>query len=222
MRRPRVLLADDHTIVAEGLASLLSEDCDLVGSVRDGAALLEAAREVQPDVIVTDISMPRLNGLDALRALRRQGVTAKVIMLTMHADSQLALEALASGAAGYLLKHCAGDELITAVREVMRGRTYISPSLAGEVRVRSREGEGRHPARAKGLTSRQRQVLELIATGRTMKEIAAALNLSTRTVESHKYQMIESLNLRTTADLVRYAVQMGLVGAPATGPVVEE
>lgn len=219
MGRARVLLADDHTIVAEGLSRLLREDFELLGSVADGAALIEAASRLRPDVIVADISMPRINGLDAIRELRRQGIQAKMVMLTMHADPQLALEALQSGAAGYVLKHSAGDELITAVREVLRGRTYVTALIASEVRAVTGEVEGRHAGRSMGLTPRQRQVLQLIAEGRTMKEIAAELNLSTRTVESHKYQMIEVLSLRTTADLVRYAVQMGLVpDAPAAAP----
>jgi len=222
MGRPRVLLADDHTIVAEGLEGLLSEDFDLVGSVRDGAALVEAASRLLPDVIVTDISMPRMNGLDAIRELRRRrGSTAKIVVLTMHADPQLAVEALRGGAAAYLLKHSAGDELIAALREVLRGRTYVTALIAREVRVALGEMEGRQPARSLGLTTRQRQVLQLIAEGRTMKEIAASLNVSTRTVESHKYQMIEALGLRTTADLVRYAVQLGLTPAspaPARPP----
>jgi DNA-binding NarL/FixJ family response regulator len=216
MGRARVLLADDHTIVAEGLEGLLGEDFDLVGSVRDGAGLLEAAIRLRPDVIVTDISMPGLNGLDAIRELRRQGSDARIVMLTMHADPQLALEALRSGAAAYLLKHSAGEELITAVHEVLHGRTYITALIAEEVRAAIREPGVRPPARSTSLTGRQRQVLQLIAEGRTMKEIAAALNLSTRTVESHKYQMIEALNLRTTADLVRYAVQMGLAPPSVT------
>jgi DNA-binding NarL/FixJ family response regulator len=218
MGRPRVLLADDHTMVAEGIESLLGEDFELVGSVRDGAALIEAARRLRPDVIVADISMPRLNGLDAVRELRRRGIAARIIMLTMHADPQLAEEALRSGASAYLLKHSAGEELITAVREVLRGRTYVTALIAREVRETGARMEGRPLARSLGLTPRQRQVLQLIAEGRTMKEIAASLDLSTRTVESHKYQMIETLNLRTTADLVRYAVQLGLVPAPSPPP----
>ena len=211
MSRARVLLADDHTIVAEGLETLLREEFDLVGSVRDGEALIEAAVRLRPDVIVTDISMPRMNGLDAIRELRRRGVDARIVMLTMHADPQLALDALRSGAAAYLLKHSAGDELLTAVRRVLAGRRYITALIAGEVRAAEfAEVDRGHPARPLALTPRQREVLQLIAEGRTMKEIAAALNVSARTVESHKYHMIEMLGLRTTADLVRYAVQQGL------------
>lgn len=211
MTRARVLLADDHRIVAEGLESLLSEDFDLVGTVRDGDALIAAARRLHPDVIVTDISMPGTNGLDAIRELRRQGITAKVVTLTMHADPQLAVDALRSGATAYVLKHSAGDELIAAVREVLHGRTYVTGLIAKEVRAAVAGVDARPPGRSVRLTARQRQVLQLIAEGRTMKEIAASLNVSARTVESHKYQMIEALGLRTTADLVRYAVQMGLV-----------
>jgi len=210
MGRARVLLADDHTMVAEGLESLLSEDFDLVGTVRDGTALVDAARRLRPDVIVTDISMPGMNGLDAIRELRRQGSSARIVTLTMHADPQLALDALRSGATAYLLKHSAGDELIAAMHEVLHGRTYITALIAREVRAAMAEVDGGRAARSIGLTTRQRQVLQLIAEGRTMKEIAASLNVSARTVESHKYQMIEALGLRTTADLVRYAVQMGL------------
>jgi DNA-binding NarL/FixJ family response regulator len=219
MTRARVLLADDHRIVAEGLESLLSEDFDLVGTVRDGDALIAAARRLHPDVIVTDISMPGMNGLDAIRELRRQGITAKVVTLTMHADPQLAVDALRSGASAYVLKHSAGDELIAAVREVLHGRTYVTGLIAKEVRAAVAGVDARPPGRAVRLTARQRQVLQLIAEGRTMKEIAALLSVSARTAESHKYQMIEALGLRTTADLVRYAVQMGLVPAsPALHP----
>lgn len=218
MSRARVLLADDHTIVAEGLESLLGDEFDLVGSVRDGAALVEAARRLRPEVIVTDVSMPVLNGLDAIRELRRQGIVAKVVVLTMHADAQLASEAFRAGAAAYVLKHSAGDELIAAVREVLRGRTYVTARIAKDVQAALAESDRRPAARSMRLTSRQRQVLQLVAEGRTMKEIAAALNVSARTAESHKYQMMQALGARTTADLVRYAVQIGLVPAsPSLG-----
>jgi DNA-binding NarL/FixJ family response regulator len=216
VKRARVLLADDHTIVVQGLEILLREHVDLVGSVRDGVALVEEALRLRPDVVVVDISMPLLNGLDAIRELRRRESDARAVVLTMYAERQLAVEALQAGASAYVLKHSAGEELVTALREVLRGRTYITPLLAGEVRAPAAEMPARRPARSLGLTSRQRQVLQLVAEGRTMKEIAGALNLSSRTVESHKYQMLAALQLRTTADLVRYAVQLGLVsGDPA-------
>jgi DNA-binding NarL/FixJ family response regulator len=219
MNRPRVLLADDHTIVAEGLERMLGDEFELVGSVRDGAALVEAAGRLNPAVIVADISMPVKNGLDAMRELRRQGSQAMIVVLTMHADPHLAAAAFRAGAAAYLLKHSAGDELIAAVHAVLRGGTYVTPVIAGDLHAALADPESHPPTRSMRLTRRQREVLGLIAEGRTMKEIAAALKLSARTVESHKYQMIETLGLRTTADLVRYAVQMGLVSdAPALDP----
>jgi DNA-binding NarL/FixJ family response regulator len=223
MSRARVLLADDHTIVAEGLESLLSDEFDLVGSVRDGAALVEAAARLRPEVIVTDVAMPVMNGLDAIHELRRRGIAAKVVVLTMHADPQLAHEAFRAGASAYILKHSAGDELIAAVREVLRGRTYVTPLLPADVQAAIPESDRRPAARSMRLTSRQRQVLKLIAEGRTMKEVAATLNVSARTAESHKYQMMQALGVRTTADLVRYAVQIGLVPAsPSLGRSSDE
>jgi DNA-binding NarL/FixJ family response regulator len=213
-----VLLADDHTIVAEGLEGLLSDAFKLVGSVRDGAALVEAARRLRPEVIVTDIAMPVMNGLEAMRELRRQGISARIVVLTMYADPQLAQEAFLAGASAYILKHSAGEELITAVRDVLRGRTYVTPLLAADLPPGIPEA-ARPAALPTRLTARQRQVLQMVAEGRTMKEIALALNVSARTAESHKYQMMSTLGARTTADLVRYAVQIGLVPAsPTLGP----
>lgn len=215
--RARVLLADDHTIVAEGLEGVLGDEFDLVGSVRDGAALVEAARRLHPEVIVADIAMPVKNGLDAIRELRREGSDARIIMLTMHADPHLAAEAFRAGAAAYLLKHSAGDELIAAVHEVLQGGTYVTPFIARDVRAALAEPDVRPLTRSTRLTRRQREVLTLIAEGRTMKQIAAVLHLSARTVESHKYQMMEALGVRTTADLVRYALQIGLVPTSLAG-----
>lgn len=207
MRRARVLLADDHAIVAQGLASLLQDEFNMVGTVGDGGALIDAARELRPDVIVTDMAMPGLSGLDALRRLRAEGVETKVIFLTMHADAQLAGEALRAGASGYVLKHSAGEELIRAIREVLQGRVYLTPRIAGDV-VTALSGPA-SPSEGK-LTPRQREVLRLVAEGRTMKEIAAALHLSRRTVETHKYEMMQALGLRTTAELIRYALDHGV------------
>jgi DNA-binding NarL/FixJ family response regulator len=209
--RPRVLLADDHTIVAEGLEGLLSDEFDLVGSVRDGAALVDAAGRLRPDVIVTDLAMPTMNGLEAIRELRRQGNRARIVVLTMYADQQLADEAFSAGATGYLLKHSAGEELITAVHDVLGGGTYVTSLLAGDALPGPAGGPRRAGGRPARLTARRRQVLQMIAEGRTMKEIAATLNVSARTAESHKYQIMQALGARTTADLVRYAVQIGLV-----------
>jgi len=210
MRRATVLLADDHAIVTEGIASLLREEFSLVGTVADGPRLLEAARELQPDVIVTDIAMPGMSGLEALRRIREDGLAAKVIFLTMHADAELAAEAFRAGASGFVVKHSAGKELITAIREVLDGRAYLTPRLAGDA-LTAATGRAKSGRR---LTPRQREVLRLIADGRTMKEIAAALGLSARTVETHKYEMMQVLGVRTTAELIRHAIEQGLAGPP--------
>jgi DNA-binding NarL/FixJ family response regulator len=208
MALPRVLLADDHTIVADGLRSLLSQHFDLVGTVRDGEALVEAARRLRPDVIVSDIGMPVLSGLDALRRLNDDASAPRMIFLTMHADADLATEAFRAGAAGYLVKHSAGDELITAIHEVLRGRFYLTPLITRDVLTNLTGRPGQSSAR---LTRRQRDVLRLIVEGKRMKEIAAALDLSARTVESHKYEMMQTLGVRTTAELIQFALRHDLV-----------
>jgi DNA-binding NarL/FixJ family response regulator len=208
MRHARVLLADDHTIVAQGLASLLREDFDLVGAVGDGQALIDAAQRLRPDVIVADIAMPVMDGLEALHRLKAARLDAKVIFLTMHADAQLATAALRAGASGYMLKHSAGEELITAIQEILQGRTYLTPLIAKDVITSLMAPEQQANAT---LSPRQREVLRLIAEGRRMKEIAATLQLSTRTVETHKYEMMRALGVQNTAELVRYAIHIGLV-----------
>ena len=205
-RRTKVLLADDHAIVAEGLATLLKDHFDLLETVGDGSALIDAARKLRPDVIVTDIAMPVLSGLEALRRLKATRNEAKVIFLTMHADAQLATEAFRAGASGYVLKQSAGEELIAAIQEVLKGRTYLTPLITKNVIANLTEST---PPTGK-LTPRQREVLRLIADGRRMKEIGAILELSTRTVESHKYEMMRALGVESTAELVRYAIQIGL------------
>jgi DNA-binding NarL/FixJ family response regulator len=207
-RRTRVLLADDHAIVAEGLATLLKGHFDLVGTVGNGNELIEAARKLRPDVIVADIAMPVLSGLEALRRLKAAKSSAKVIFLTMHADAQLATEAFLAGASGYVLKQSAGEELIAAIQEVLQGRTYLTPLITKEVIASLTETM---PELAVKLTPRQREVLQLIAEGKRMKEIGAILELSTRTVETHKYEMMRALGVESTAGLVRYAIQIGLV-----------
>jgi len=206
-RRTRVMLADDHAIVAQGLATLLKDHFDLVGTVGNGDELIDAARKLRPDVIVADIAMPVLSGLEALRRLKAMRSEAKVIFLTMHADAQLATEAFRAGASGYVLKQSAGEELIAAIREALQGRTYLTPLITKDVIANFTETT---PPTVK-LTPRQREVLRLIAEGRRMKEIAAILELSTRTVETHKYEMMRGLGVESTAELVRYAIQIGLV-----------
>jgi DNA-binding NarL/FixJ family response regulator len=201
------MLADDHAIVAQGLATLLKDHFDLVGTVGNGNELIDAARKLRPDVIVADIAMPVLSGLEALRRLKAMRSEAKVIFLTMHADAQLATEAFRAGASGYVLKQSAGEELIAAIREALQGRTYLTPLITKDVIANFTETT---PPTVK-LTPRQREVLRLIAEGRRMKEIAAILELSTRTVETHKYEMMRGLGVESTAELVRYAVQIGLV-----------
>jgi DNA-binding NarL/FixJ family response regulator len=215
MPRPTVLVADDHAVVAEGLASLLRGEFALAGTVTDGAQLLEAARRLRPDVIVTDLAMPGLSGLDALRQLRADGLTSRVVVLTMHADAQLAAEALRAGASGFVVKSAAGKELVAAIHTVLRGKTYLTAQLAQDVLAELAEPGTASNAK---LTPRQREVLRLIADGRTMKEVAAILGLSPRTVETHKYQVMEALGLGTTAELVRYALEHGLATPPSDRP----
>ena len=210
-RRPRVLLADDHLMVAEGLKSLLAPEFDLVDVVEDGHALLEAAARLHPDVIVADITMPRLNGIDALVRLRQRGDRVPVVFLTMHRDATFARRALEAGASGFVLKHSASVELIAALRAALQGKTYLTPQLAGEVLEAMRQGPKATEDPVAALTPRQREVLQLLAEGRSAKEIATSLSISARTVEFHKYQMMETLGLRTNAELVHFALKNGLV-----------
>jgi two-component system, NarL family, response regulator NreC len=209
MRRYTVLIADDHAIVKEGLVRLLKEhDFDVVGAVGDGLELMEAAKRLRPDVIVTDVSMPGLSGLDVLNRLKSERVDSKVIVLTMHHDGELATRAMRSGASGFLLKQSAGEELLTAMHQALEGRMYLTPALTKEVIERmAASSEQSEPQ----LTARQLDVLRLILEGRRMKEIAALLQLSVRTVETHKYQMMEILGVESTAELVKYAIEHRLI-----------
>jgi DNA-binding NarL/FixJ family response regulator len=210
-RRPRVLLADDHLLVAEALKSLLAPEFDLVGVVEDGHALVEAARMLRPDIIVADVTMPHLNGIDALVQLRQSGDRVPVVFLTMHRDVSFARRALEAGAAGFVLKHSASVELISAIRAALAGKTYLTPLIAGEVFEAMQRGPKRVDNPVDALTPRQREVLQLLAEGRSAKEIAANLAISTRTVEFHKYQMMETLGLHTSAELIHFAIKHGLV-----------
>ena len=205
MRRTTVLIADDHPVVMDGLSSLLRDDYDVVGRVGDGQTLLDAAVRLRPDVIVTDLAMPLLSGIDVLGRLRAARIESKVIVLTMHSDPELAAEAMQAGASGFLLKDSAGEELLTAIREALQGHVYLAPAVTKDVMTRLSASTA--TASKPHLTPRQRDVLRLIVEGRRMKEIAAALQLSTRTVEAHKYAMMEALGVHSTAELVRYAMQ---------------
>jgi DNA-binding NarL/FixJ family response regulator len=209
--RPRVLLADDHRLVAEALGSLLSPEFEIVGVVEDGRALVEAARKLQPDLIVADISMPRLNGLDALTQLKKDQPNVKVVFLTMHPEAAYARRAMESGASGFVLKHSAPTELISALRAAQSGKTYVTPTLAGEVLQGMRKEPLVPIEGAAKLTPRQREILQLLAEGRSAKEIAETLSISARTVEFHKYQMMEALGLHHSAELVHFAIKHGII-----------
>ncbi|MFB3065051.1 MAG: response regulator [Planctomycetota bacterium] len=200
--RPRVLLADDHTLLLGAFRKLLEPECEVVGAVENGRALLDSARELRPDVVVVDISMPLLNGLDAGRQLKQMLPGARLIFLTMDEDPDLVAEALRIGASGYLLKNSAASELVLAIREAMDGKTYVTPRAAERVG---------HARLGDGLTPRQREVLQLLAEGHSMKEVAGILNVTPRTVAFHKYRLMEELGLKTNADLVQYAVRHKIV-----------
>jgi len=209
--RPRVLLADDHRMVAEGLKSLLSPEFDLVDVVEDGRALIAAAKKLRPEVIVADITMPHLNGIDALAPLKKDNPDVRVVFLTMHAEVAYARRALEAGASGYVLKHSAPAELIAAIRAALSGKTYITPALAGEVFQAIQQEPEKASDPAAKLTPRQREILQLLAEGRSAKEIADTLAISPRTVEFHKYQMMETLGLHHSAELVHFAIKHGIV-----------
>lgn len=211
MKRPRLLLVDDHTLVLEGLRKLLEPHCELVETAEDGRTLLRKAPQVKPDLVLLDISMPSLNGIDAARRLRELLPETKIIFLTMHADPAYVTEAFRAGASGYLLKRSAASELVNAVNEVLKGRSYVTPLVAEGMltsMLRSPDGSVTVPA---GLSPRQREILQLVAEGHTSKEIAGLLNVSVKTVEYHKARLMERLGLRSTAELTRYAIRHGLV-----------
>ena len=211
MKKPRVLLADDHKIVIEGLKNLLRDEFEIVGSVEDGRALVEQASTLYPDVIVADISMPQLNGIEAARQIKKIDKNIKIVFLTMHQDATYAANAFEAGASGFVLKHSASSELIRAIREAIKGRTYVTPLIAGDLIHNYQEGGSPEKNLFKKMSPRQREVLQLLAEGKSAKEIASILNISTRTVEFHKYRMMEQLNIKTNAELLRYAIKHGII-----------
>jgi DNA-binding NarL/FixJ family response regulator len=198
MKRTRVLLADDHKIVLEGLRSLLQADFELAGMVTDGRALVSQALDLHPDVIVVDISMPLLNGIEAVRQIKKIDSHVKVVFLTMQPD---------------VLKHSASSELITAIKEAVKGKTYVTPMIAGELMQAYQEGVHRQPDKKWQLTQRQREVLQLLAEGCSAKEIGNIMNISPRTVEFHKYNLMSKLNLKSTSALIQYAIKHGFTTA---------
>jgi len=211
MKKPRILLADDHKIVIEGLKNLLRDEFEIVGSVEDGRTLVEKASTLYPDVIVADISMPQLNGIEAARQIKKIDKNIKIVFLTMHPDATYAANAFEAGASGFVLKHSASGELIRAIHEAIKGRTYVTPLVAGDLIRSYQEGDSPEKKMFKKLSPRQREILQLLAEGKSAKEIASILNISTRTVEFHKYKMMEQLNIKTSTELLQYAIKHGLI-----------
>src|SRR5215467_1210230 len=206
MTAARVMLADDHTILVEAFRNLLEPHYEVVGTVADGRALIEAASQLKPDVIVVDIGMPLMNGLEAGVRLKQGVPTAKLICLTMNEDPDLAAEAMRRGASGYLLKSSAASELIRAIQMAMKGKTYLTAQIARKLQ-KTLANDPQPRARAKALTPRQREVIQLLAEGKSMKEVADVLNVTPRTVAFHKYRIMDELNLRTTAELIQFAIK---------------
>ena len=211
MKKARILLADDHVLVAEGLRAMLVPAYDVVATVNNGRSLLEAAGTLKPDLIIVDIGMPQLNGLDATRLLKRLLPNVKVIILTMNEDSVLVAEAFRAGANGYLLKYAAPKELLQAIDEVLKGASYLSPRITSGAVAAMLRSATVTPEEARKLTPRQREVIQLFAEGRSMKEIADILTISLRTVAAHKYQIMDLLEIKTNAELYRYAVKHKIV-----------
>ena len=210
MKRPRILLADDHVLMAEALRHLLQIEFDVVGTVADGRALLKAAGELTPDLVVVDIGMPLLNGLDAGEQLKALHPDIKVIFLTQNREPRYAVEAFRRNASGYLLKDSAASELTSAIREALRGRSYVSPAIAKGMLNHAADADATNTG-SRELSSREREVLQLLAEGKSMKEVAALLDISPRTVEFHKYRIMELLGVKTNAELVQYAIKHGLI-----------
>jgi DNA-binding NarL/FixJ family response regulator len=213
MRRTRILLADDHVLIAEALKSVLAPSYDVVGIVNDGRSLLVAAQTLQPDLIIVDIGMPQLNGIDATRQIKRLCPRVKMIIVTMNEDSDLVGEAFRAGASGYLLKTSASNELLQAIQEVLKGASYLSPRITSGAVTSMLRGGNVISEKRRELSTRQREVIQLLAEGRSMKEVADLLTISLRTVAAHKYRIMELLEIKNNADLYRYAVRNQIVAA---------
>jgi DNA-binding NarL/FixJ family response regulator len=211
MRKPRLLLADDHNLVMDGLKLMFEPEFELVGCVENGRALLEAAQQLVPDLILLDISMPLLNGLDAAVQLCKLLPGVKLIFVTMHEDADFVIAALKAGAEGYVVKRAAASELLTAIREVLKGHSYVSPLIARNTIDLFLGASSGTSKLAHSLTARQREILQLVAEGRSRREIAAILNISVKTVEFHKAALMRELDLHNSATLTRYAIEHGLI-----------
>ena len=211
MKRPRILLADDHTVILDGLRSILESDFEIVGAVNDGRSLVTAFKELRPDLVLSDITMPLLNGLEAARKIKKADPRARIIFLTMHPDVALAKEALRAGGSGYLVKHSPASEIVTAIRQVLQGRVYLSPLVTKEVLdsfMADVEDPGQLPS---ALSEREREVLQLVAEGHSHKDVARTLGISVRTAQYHRYNIMEKLGLRTAPELTKYAIKQGII-----------
>ena len=213
MSRPRVLIADDHVLVLEGLRKILESECEIVGMAEDGRSLVRIAEELKPDVVLMDISMPLLNGVEAARILKETLPATRLIFVTMHADATYVAGAFRAGASGYVLKRCASRELVFAIQEVLKGRMYITPLIGSDI-VDGLPGSKFWPGEVSGeLTGRQREVVQLVAEGHSNKQIAAILNIACTTVAFHKANVMRRLRIRSTAELTKYAMDHGLIGS---------
>jgi DNA-binding NarL/FixJ family response regulator len=211
MRRARLVLADDHQMIVDALRRVVEPEFEVVETVGDGRALLTAVETHRPDLIIVDVSMPLLNGIEATRKIKKTNPRVKVIVLTMHDSPEFASQAMEAGASGYVLKHSASEELVLAIREVLKGNHYVTPLIAKGLMQVFIDGRDRAGEPAKLLSGREREVLQLIAEGKTMKEAGSVMSISAKTVEFHKYNIAKKLDLRTSAELVRYAVKHGLI-----------
>jgi DNA-binding NarL/FixJ family response regulator len=207
--RPRVLLADDHELIAEAFAQLITPECEILGTVSDGRALLAEASRLNPDVVVLDVAMPVMNGLEAARELKRRLPRTRIVCLTMNEDPEISKEAFRAGVSGFLLKRSAACELMDAIRAVLQGRAYVTPCITRDL-VDACVADPLETRRE--LTPRQREILRLLAGGHSMKQTAAILNITPRTVAFHKYQIMARLRVRSTAELIQFAIREGLVG----------
>jgi DNA-binding NarL/FixJ family response regulator len=213
MKRPTILLVDDHSLVLAGFQKLLETEFDIVGTAEDGRALLDSAPKLKPDIVLLDISMPQLNGIEAARQLKKSMPECRLIFLTMHADPTYVTEAFRAGASGYVLKRSAASELLLAIQQVLKGRSYVTPLVTKTVLNTFLGSSPKHRVKsfASDLTPRQREVLQLVAEGNSTKKIADLLNISVKTVEFHKSQMMQALDIHTVAELTKFAIAQGII-----------